>query len=291
VEFEQLEAFVIIAQTKNFTRTAEMLHIAQSTVTTRIKMLEQHMGKALFARDNRRVELTSYGRVFLPYAKRILELVQEGERVTQMEGHYDDHLVVGGLHSLWDYVLFPEIKEFRQQNPQISLRLITGHSDDIIREMMDGIIDVGLVYIPPHHPDLEVIPIYEESFCLVCHPSYTLEKEPIAVHNFPDLPYIHIDWGAPFTDWYKNEIGKEHLPGFQVDHASLLVQFILSGEGIGFLLDSISHNYIKNGQLKTISLYTELAPPQRTTYLVFPKRKRNSVAVQLWLDHMLCLNK
>jgi DNA-binding transcriptional LysR family regulator len=291
VEFEQLEAFVFIAQTKSFTRTAEILHIAQSTVTTRIKMLEQHLGKELFVRDNRRVELTSYGRVLLPYAKRIIELVQEGERVTAIEGQYDDHLVVGSLNSLWDYTLFPIVKKFRQLYPQISLRLITGHSDDIVREMMDGIIDIGLVYLPPHHPDFEVIPINHDSLRLVSHPAFMVEQESIKVINLPTLPYIHMNWGAPFSDWFQKESGNKHLPAFQVDHTSLLIRFLLSGEGIGFLLDSVSREFIQKGELKTISLQTELPLPERTTYLIYPKRKRNDTAVQLWLDHMLSWKK
>lgn len=58
MDFEQLRAFYTLAQTKNFTKAAEMLHLVQSTVTMRIKQLEEKVGKPLFTRDKRSVEIT-----------------------------------------------------------------------------------------------------------------------------------------------------------------------------------------------------------------------------------------
>lgn len=284
MDIGQLEAFIVLAQTKSFTRTAKQLHIAQSTVTTRIKMLEAQLGKALFERDNRRVELTIPGHTFLPYAKRVLELIHEGEKATLIEGQFESHLVIGSLHSLWDYVLFPIVDEFRLQHPTISLRLISGHSDDIVRKMSDGIVDIGLVYLPPKDHDMEVIPVLHDSICLVAHPEFEFSEPAIRVKDLLKYPYIHINWGHPFTEWYQSEVEEVSIHPLQVDHTSLLLKFIKSGNGIGFLLKSVAEGLIEKGEIKQIPIESKYPLPKRTTYQIYSKNKSNSSSLIKWID-------
>ena len=77
---EQLDTFLSLVSYKNFTKSAEMLHVAQSTVSARLKNLEQELGSSLLKRTNKGVELTSSGFIFLPYAKRISELWEESKK-------------------------------------------------------------------------------------------------------------------------------------------------------------------------------------------------------------------
>lgn len=77
MDFEQLRTFVVLARNKSFSKTADALHLVQSTVSSRIQGLETEIGKPLFMRDRRRVELTEAGYAFLPYAERLLLLSEE----------------------------------------------------------------------------------------------------------------------------------------------------------------------------------------------------------------------
>jgi DNA-binding transcriptional LysR family regulator len=65
---EQIETFITLVTYKNFTKSAEMLHVAQSTISARLKNLETDIGKTLFNRTNRGVQLTTAGHTFFPYA-------------------------------------------------------------------------------------------------------------------------------------------------------------------------------------------------------------------------------
>lgn len=67
LDHEQLNTFLSLTKTKNFTRTAEELNIVQSTVTTRIKSLEEEIGEKLFSRKTRHVEMTQEGKTFYEY--------------------------------------------------------------------------------------------------------------------------------------------------------------------------------------------------------------------------------
>ncbi len=68
MDYDLLITFICLAKLKSFTKAAAQLHVVQSTITSRIKHLEYHIGETLFIRTNKNVELTSAGETFLPYA-------------------------------------------------------------------------------------------------------------------------------------------------------------------------------------------------------------------------------
>src|SRR5258708_12682543 len=80
LDLRELKTFRRVATEKSFTRAANLLHYAQSSVTAQIHGLEEELGVPLFDRMGRRVELTSAGRQFLTYADNLLALVQAAQR-------------------------------------------------------------------------------------------------------------------------------------------------------------------------------------------------------------------
>jgi DNA-binding transcriptional LysR family regulator len=283
MELDQIRAFLAVAQNKSFTRAAEDLHVAQSTITTRIKLLEEQVGKPLFNRDSRRVELTPAGLALQPYLQRALDLLREGESAAYLQGLFEERLVIGSLSSIWHYKLYPLVFEYRRRHPQVALRTITGHSDDIVRRMLDGLIDVGLVYLPPHHPEIEVVPIYQDSLQLIGPPEYDPGLDPVTPSDLPQLPFLFMNWGSPFTEWYETEVGVGFLPTMQVDDTSFLLHCIEAGEGIGFMLGHIADELAEKGLVRILRFQPRQPVPTRTAYLIYPKRKATSPGLQAWI--------
>ncbi|WNS74126.1 LysR family transcriptional regulator [Bacillus sp. DTU_2020_1000418_1_SI_GHA_SEK_038] len=283
MEIQQLRAFLSVAQTKNFTKSAELLFMSQSTVTMRIKALEQTLGKQLFERDNRQVLLTAAGKELLDYAKRIIELVDEGSRKVSIEETFENSLVVGSLHSLWDYLLFPIMKEFQAKHPRTALRFITGHSWDIVQHVLDGVVDFGVVLIPPTHSDIEVLPFKKEEIKLVANADNNFTEE-IDLANLSKLPYIHMDWGPSYNHWFEESAGKE-THSLMVDHASLYVQYLRSGHFLGLLPSVIADTFIQREELVSLSFRSKTKPPIIQSYIIYSKRKLDSI--QRLLEHML----
>jgi DNA-binding transcriptional LysR family regulator len=283
VEREQMEAFLAVAQTRHFTRAAEMLRVAQTTVTARIKGLEERVGKPLFERNSRHVELSPAGRLLLPYVQRVMELIREGETVTRAYGRFADRLVVGSVYSLWDHVLYPAVERFRRQHPQTALRLITGHSNEVVKRMMDGVVDVAVLLVPPQQAEFEVEPLFSSTIHLVAHRDLGLGERTISAADLSELPFIYLDWGPPFDEWFAEQVGKQWLPAVQVDHASLFVKSLLAGTGMGFAMDKVVEEHLQSGVLETLHFQSEQPLPERTCYLVYPKRKAARQAVQAWI--------
>lgn len=287
MEINQLEAFLQVAKTKSFTRAAEALHLVQSTVTIRIQMLEKSVGKPLFKRTRRHIELTPAGRNLLPYAQRILELKREGEKALMMEGIAEEQLFVGSPHSLWDHILFPAVNQFRRKHPKNALRLITGHSDEIAEKLHDGLADLGILYIPPYHTGLEVVRLHQESLCLTAPTDFPHPEGTLNPADLRRLPFIHLSWGAEYDQWFKTAFGRHFLPFVQMEHMSLLLRGIRSGEGVGFLLQIAAAEMAAAGALKVLPFHSNPPLPSIPVYLVLPRRKKVSGGLKALIDHLL----
>ncbi|MET3289858.1 UNVERIFIED_CONTAM: LysR family transcriptional repressor of citA [Brevibacillus sp. OAP136] len=286
MDFEQLRAFHTVAQTKNFTKAAEILHLVQSTVTMRIKQLEERIGKPLFIRDKRNVEITQAGLSLLPYAERILKLAQEGISEVASLQPYEDRLTIGSLMSVWSYTLEPVLKEYHYRYPNIAVKTKTGHSSDVIQYLLDNIIQIGIVYIPPSLPNFEVIPCFEDEIVLVGPPDHPITREgTVTVKDIASLPLLYVNWGSPFHEWIHNNLPRSFVPKLQVDQAGLALDLIKEGLGISLMTRSCVKQELLDGTLKEIVIQGS-KPPKRSAYIVLPHEKKNRPSVEKWLSLM-----
>lgn len=275
MQFEQLEAFLAVVQTKNFTKASEILHVTQSTITNRIKMLEEHLGVPLFTRNNRHVEITLAGENFKQYAYRLVELKLESEKGVRIDRKFDRFIGIGSTHFLWEYILHPAVDTFRRDHPTTALRMYTAHSIQVIQKMLDGIVDISVTFIEPNHNEIEVIPFFKNELVLVGSPSI-IHEETMKIEHFDSYTYLHMDWGELFNKWFLKIFGNQH-PALQIDHVSMFIKYLLKGEGIGFLSKSIAKTLIEENKLKMIHLEVYEEIPAQQIYILFPKRKRQQL--------------
>lgn len=287
MDMDQLHAFLVLAHTKSFSKTAESLHLVQSTVTARIQSLEKSVGRPLFYRNNRRVEITPAGLALFPYAERILMLRQESMQKLKAMEIYTDRIAIGCLDSIWKYILSPILRDFYFHFPHVAISTKTGHSTDIIQYLMDGVIQLGFVFIQPHLPGYEVSPFYKDEIILVAHPSHEVaQSKGVFPEELPDYSFVYINWGSPFQEWIDEIFSPNFLPRLQVDQASLALSFVEQNLGIALLTRSSSHQAIMQGKMVEIPLLGGHRPPKREAYAVVHKDKKEWPMVQHWFKHM-----
>ncbi|MDE7276831.1 MAG: LysR family transcriptional regulator, partial [Lachnospiraceae bacterium] len=146
-----LQTFLTLAEHRNFTRTADALFIAQSTVTNRIAELEKEIGKPLFVRNKRKVTLTREGEQFLYYARKIIELSDSGIKTVNSLEKYTDTYRIGSTNTIYECHLFPVIKEYMCSHPEHSIKITIGHSNRLLQEIQDNLLDVVYSYLPFYH--------------------------------------------------------------------------------------------------------------------------------------------
>ena len=146
--------FLEIAETGNFNKAAERLAVTQSTVSMRIKALEDELGRSLFTRGKAGAELTAAGIQFQRYASTMVRVWEQARQELALPPGFRAVLTVGGQFSLWDRLLLRWVPWMRAAKPDAALRVEVGLSDGLMRQLSEGLIDIGVMYSPQSRPGL-----------------------------------------------------------------------------------------------------------------------------------------
>lgn len=282
MDFDKLLTFLTVADTKSFSRTAELLHVSQSTVTTRIKQLEGDLGKPLFLRDTRHVDLTSSAKALYPYLKRSFEIIKEGELAAKSILEFDDSLGVGCFHSIWHALLLPVVQSYQRIHPSFAVRNFSGSSERLIQLMLDGIADISIIATVPKYPDLESVSMFNENFVLIGNLQQVSDDVILSPESLRSLPFVFMKWESPFADWFEREISIHFYPITEVDDSTLLLRYIVENNGISFMPYSVASVFMKKYNLKIYQFSKET--PIRTLYLTYRKRRLDSIALCHFLE-------
>lgn len=149
MDLRQLRYFNALAETLNFHRAAERLHISQPPLTVAIRKLEEDLGVALFERDPRGVRLTTAGLAAVAPAREALAAAEKvREAVRQGAAGLRGRLSVGFIGSAIGELLPRIVSPFRQAYPDVELALEEMNSVEIVRAIAARRLDVGLVRLP-----------------------------------------------------------------------------------------------------------------------------------------------
>jgi len=166
MQLHQLRYFVAVADVRHFTQAAELVGITQPSLSKQIHALEADLGAALFERIRGNVGLTPAGAVLLPLARRILADVETAEReVQELVGLRRGRVRLGATPSLATSLAPPVLRRFRDAYPGVDLRVQEDGSQDLVRALLRGDLDLALIILPEQgvDPGLRVEPLLRES--------------------------------------------------------------------------------------------------------------------------------
>lgn len=143
MEFRQLEVFACVAEYKSFSKAAQALYLAQSTVSTHIKNLERELQKELFSRTTKKLRLTDDGRRFLTYVQRILET--RDAALEELNSAEEQLLRLGASTIPSGYLLPRLLSSFHMLHPEVYYQIRQGNSEEILERVLDGTIDIGFI--------------------------------------------------------------------------------------------------------------------------------------------------
>jgi len=146
VDLRALEVFCKIMELRSFSRAAEAVLLTQPTVSGHIKTLEEELGLRLFDRAGKSVTPTRAGELLHGYARRILALREEAQQaISEHKGGLTGHLAVGGSSIPGAYILPPLLAAFKRDHPEVTIGLHISGSRDIVRSVIEGAAEVGMV--------------------------------------------------------------------------------------------------------------------------------------------------
>ena len=173
--FAQMECFCAVARTGSFTKAAAELALAQPSLSEQISKLEQALNCALFERLNRRVELTPLGEALLPKARAVLEDAAALPRHLEAAREGVDGLLrVGAIPTILPYFLTPSLRGFVDRYPRVDLHLREATTDQLLKQLQDGVLDIAIVSVPVQGAGLVVRELFCEPLYLAVPQDQTL---------------------------------------------------------------------------------------------------------------------
>ena len=243
MDIELARTFLEIVSTGSFIRASERLNVGQTTVSARIRNLEQQLGRPLFIRHKGGASLTPAGEQFLRHAPMFVQLWQRTLHQVAVPAGRRAVLTVGSEVSLWQPLLLDWVKWMRRSLPDISLRVHVDVPQDLINQVASGLVDVAIMYAPQHRPGLKIDLLMEEKLVLV-----TTDPE---ARLLDGTDYVYMDWGPDFVLHHGMNF-PDAAPDLFIDLGPLALSYVLSAGGAGYFRMSAVQPHVESGRLHLV---------------------------------------
>jgi len=284
MDLRQLEYFQMVSRLNNITRAAERLHVAQPSITVAIKKLEDELGIQLFDRSQKKIILTTEGKVFLKRVETILSSLDDA--IIEMQDYQGlaKGVIRLGVPPMIGSFIFPEIfAGFRKLYPNIDF-IITEEGSLAVRELLEqGELDLGIIILREESKFLDTVVIQENQIvaCLPLHhplaESKTISFDDLRQEKFILLKEDTFHRRAVLEACNKSGYYPEII--ISSSQTETIRALVANGLGISFLLDSIA-------QRKKDLVGIPLEDPIKINIdLAWKKDKYLSVASQTFIDY------
>jgi LysR family transcriptional regulator, flagellar master operon regulator len=254
--------FLMVAETGSFIDAARKLNITQSTVSARIKGLEDLLGRPLFSRSKLGAELTSAGVQFQKHALAIVRVWRHAQLEVGLSAHHRDHLAVGAPHALWQGFLLKWLSWMRQSIPDIAVSASGGPSGSHSQRLIEGTLDLAILYRAVQLPGFAIEHLFDEEFVLVS----SAKGSPRRGAN----DYVFIDWGLDFQQDHATAHPEQSSPALNLDLGSISLDYLLANEGSAYFPRRMVKTHLARGRLREPKRARKFVYP---VYMVFPQAR------------------
>jgi len=260
LDTELARTFLMVVAAGSFISAAERLHVTQSTVSARIRLLEDKLGCTLFVRNKAGTTLTPAGRQFQRHASTLVRTVEHARNDIGVPKGFRAALTVGGRFGLWEQLLLKWVPLMRKLAPDVSVRAEIGMDADLMQGLIEGRIDIGVMYTPQSRPGLKVEPLLEERLVLV---STDPDRPPE-----PGQGYVLIDWGSEFHARHGVSFPDFVGPALTANIGWLGLQHVLANGGSGYFAHRIVEPLLKARRLHLVVGAPKFSMPAYVVYSV-----------------------
>ncbi|WCT55204.1 LysR family transcriptional regulator [Paenibacillus kyungheensis] len=247
MELLYLKTFCELVKWGNYTRTAQVLDYAQSSVTNHIQRLEQlYGGKRLFQRKGNTVILTPIGEKLLPYARQMIDLQQQARQALSIEDLEPSVLTIGTIESLSLYYLPGIMAQFRQQYPHVQVKIVLDQEQQLIRRLREQELDIALILDTPYQArDITSIPLFSVEMKVVIYPEHALaQRSSISAGDLHQQPLILTEEGCTYRAYLIQKMKEQQQISqiyLELGNIESIKQAVAKQWGIAFLPQFVLH--------------------------------------------------
>ncbi len=269
MNIENLRAFLEVTATGSFQKASENLHLTQSSISARIKALEERLNRELFTRKRDGVALNNGGKAFYPYALSVVKTWQQAQQEVSLPPGVKAIVNLGIPVHYWNKLYSDWLDWMNEHATGVATRIQSDYSVYLLQELREGLLDLALVFEHQQTPGLHVEPLFTEQLILV-------STEPRTVGSGHTEGYIYINWGQQFQEQHNQEY--PDIPHHRITLAleSQALEQMLAKGGSAYLAQSTAQPLMDNQQLFEVKDARQFS---LTIYLAISEAKRQDSAI------------
>ena len=234
MEIRNLNAFLKVAASKNFTQAARDLGYAQSNISAQIAQLEQELGVPLFNRIGRQVSLTQFGEELLPYAQELCSTAIEIENLHKSEAFLGGTVRFGMTDSISE--LFPEdsFLSYHHRFPRVHLEIMLDTTARLLERLRNGELDAICVITDPlPAAEWKIRKEIQVPIVAVANPALPIsKKKSVSLGELAGQKLVLMERDAPYSIRFEQELRQLHLeynPVFRLQSAQTALRVVVKG--------------------------------------------------------------
>jgi LysR family transcriptional regulator, transcriptional activator of the cysJI operon len=286
MQIESLKVFCDLAETKSFTKAAQINSVTQSAVSQTVSALERRFNSLLIERSKKNFRLTPEGEVFYDYSKRILQTCDAlHSKLQEIENVISGNIRVATIYSIGLHVLPPYVKRFMKSYPTVNVHVEYRRDDQVYENVLGNVVDLGLVAYATRDARLEVVPIKKDTLVLICHPQHPLaQKKSIKVKALDGVKFINFERDIP-TRKALEKIFKDHRVTvqqvMQFDNIETVKRAVEIDSGVAIVPKETIGEEIATGTLAAVEL--DNGAYSRPLAVIYKKNKVLSPAIKRFI--------
>ena len=278
MDINALKTFLEVSKTLHFANAANNLCVSQSTVSARIKALEESLNTQLFIRERSNIHLSENGEALVSHAKSIMTIWNRArQEAASAKGSAQETIVIGGLSGLWDITLQDWLSEITKAKPDLSIIADIFSPTTLIERIMNGTMDIAFLYDAPQNNNI------------ITQPVKTIHLKLVSTQQMPDAytalsnGYINVDWGTNFAVQFASEFPDVFTSRLNTGLGRIAFEHLKKNNGCAYLAESMIQDDVKKKNL----YYVPNAPIfQRKAYAIYLQDHENTDLIQFLINKL-----
>lgn len=264
MDVDLARTFLTISETAHFGKAARVLNVTQSTISARIKTLEDLLGQKLFIRSKLGTTLTPAGVKFKSSAEAMIRVWEHARQQVSLADDFQSLIGIGAELTLWQHFVLKWLPWVRASLPDLAVRTEILEPESLSYHLVEGSMDMGLTYLPINRPGVEAEILLDEELVLIA--AGPTDTEP----GGPD--YVYVDWGTTFSLQHMTAFDGRGTPALTMSPSQLGLAHIVENGGSGYFPRRMAAAYLETGEARVLAH----APVfEQRVYLVYDRNRED----------------
>lgn len=276
MNIELARTFLEVVAAGSLARAADRIHVTHSTVTMRIKVLEDIVGRKLLVRSKSGVTMTPAGNRFYHFAETLVRTWQMSKRKMSLAAGFNGILSIGAETALWDDLMFDWACKTRRSRPNIALRCESGTPEFLTERLFQGWLDLCIVYSTQSRTGFAIEKLFDDPLVLV-------STDPREMKSW-DPEFVEIDWDEGYRTQVEKQWGElDETPAISVSNSNLGIRFIMEFGGSTW----IPRRVFETTEFPKKLYHIEGSPVfERTAYLIYSAEEMSERLPHMSMDEL-----